>query len=97
MFIFSKRAPAGHPSGDLRCPRCGSGDTVRYGASGRHYCFRCRRLFYDVPEAPFDVVADEWTPALAALQSAGEIIMVRLPGGFYGVCLLAGAAAAPAR
>lgn len=88
MFIFSKRAPVGRPPGHLRCSRCGSDDTTPYGVSGRHYCFRCARLFQDAPAVPFDVVADQWTPGLRALQEAGEIVAVRLPGGFYGVYLL---------
>lgn len=57
-------------------------------ARGVYYCRRCGQLFRDAPEVPFDVVADRWTTDLGALQAAGEIVMVRLPGGFYGVCLL---------
>lgn len=88
MFTFSKRAPVDHPPGRLRCSWCGSGETTPHGSSGLQYCLRCYRFFRDAPEVPFDVVADEWTEPLRALQAAGEIIVVRLPGGFYGVCLL---------
>jgi hypothetical protein len=90
MFTFSKRTPAARPQGHLRCSSCGSDETAQYPASARHYCFRCSRFFHDASEVPFDVVADGWTPALGALQAAGEIIAVRLPGGFYGLCVLRG-------
>lgn len=36
----------------------------------------------------FDFVADTMSGDLAALQAAGEVIAVRLPAGFYGVCLI---------
>jgi ribosomal protein L37AE/L43A len=90
MISFSKRGDIRHPSSHLRCEWCGSNDTMPRGSSGTHYCRRCARLFRDAPEVPFDVVADQWTPALSALQAAGEIIAVHLPGGFYGICVLAG-------
>jgi hypothetical protein len=88
MFSFSKHQPVGDPPGHLRCSWCGSDDTTLRGSSGTHYCRRCSRLFLDAREIAFDVIADQWTPALSALQAAGEIIAVGLPGGFYGVCLL---------
>jgi hypothetical protein len=88
MFSFLKHKPVDLPPGHLCCPWCGSGDAVPRASSGTYYCPRCTRLFRDAPEVPFDVVADEWTPALSALQAAGDVIAVRLPGGFYGVCLL---------
>ena len=37
---------------------------------------------------PFDFVADGWTPDLAALQAAGEVIAVRLPNSFLGVSVI---------
>ncbi|HEV2356858.1 MAG TPA: hypothetical protein VGZ23_04495 [bacterium] len=43
---------------------------------------------FSAASAAINVVADEWTEALQTLQAAGEVIVVRLPGGFYGVCLL---------
>lgn len=90
MFAFSKRTTLIRQPGTLKCPRCGSDATAWYRASGRHYCFRCSRFFQDAAEVLFDVVADGWTPALGALQAAGEIVSVRLPSGFYGVCVLQG-------
>ncbi len=39
------------------------------------------------------MIAEEWTPFLAALQAAGELIAVPLGGGFYGVCLITGESA----
>jgi hypothetical protein len=62
---------------------------LRYAAAS-HYCRRCCRLFKEAPQVSFDVVADRWTAGLGALQAAGEVIVVRLPGGFYGVCVLTG-------
>ena len=81
--------PLDGPPRSPRCSWCGSSATLRY-AAGNHYCRRCRRLFQDAPEIPFDVVADRWTPGLEALQTAGDVITVRLPGGFHGVCVLTG-------
>jgi hypothetical protein len=95
MFLSSKRAPVGHPPGHLRCAWCGSDDTTPRGSSGTHYCHHCARLFRDAPEIPFDVIADQSTPALSALQAAGDVIAVRLPGGFYGVCVLPDADGCP--
>lgn len=74
-----------------RCPWCGSVYTsVSRSPSRRFYCHACFRAFTETPDAPYDVIADEWTPALAALQAAGELIAVPLGAGFYGICLLAG-------
>lgn len=74
-----------------RCPWCGSLYTsISRSPSRRYYCHACFRAFAETPEAPYDVIADEWTPALAALQASGELIAVRLGGGFYGICLLTG-------
>jgi hypothetical protein len=47
------------------------------------------RAFEDVPEAPFDLIVDEWSPALGDLQRNGDLIAVPLGAGFYGVCLIA--------
>jgi hypothetical protein len=90
MFSFSKRTTVVVPEGRLRCSSCGSDATAQYGASGRHYCYRCSRFFQDAPGVAFDLVADGWTPGLGALQAAGEVIAVPLRGGFYGVCVLQG-------
>lgn len=58
------------------------------GPRRRYYCHSCFRSFEPAQEVPYDVIADEWTPALAALQAAGELIAVRLGAGFYGICLI---------
>jgi hypothetical protein len=88
MFSFLKYQPDDPPPARLRCSWCGSDDTVPRGSSGTYYCPRCSRLFRDASEVPFDVIANQWTPALGVLQAAGDIVAVRLPCGFYGVCLL---------
>ncbi len=59
------------------------------GPRFRCYCYSCFRTFDNVPEVPFDAIADAWIPALAALQEAGDLIAVRLGEGFYGICLIA--------
>lgn len=93
MFGFSNRQPIGSPSQRPRCARCGSQAAVHYVGPGRYYCEPCLGRFQRAPNVPFDVVVDEWTTALGALQTAGELIAVRLPRGFYGVCLLPGVSA----
>ncbi len=91
LFVgVSRRKPLDHPRGLPRCPRCGSKETTRQSSSGLYYCHRCFRLFRDVPEVPFDFVTDGWTQGLGELQATGEVLVVRLPEGFCGVCLLGG-------
>jgi hypothetical protein len=41
-----------------------------------------------VPDAAYDFVADGWSEALGILQASGELIAVRLPHGFVGVCMI---------
>jgi len=72
-----------------RCAWCGSEVDLHRVGPRRYVCESCFRRFANVPEVPFDVVVDEWTEHLGALQGSGEIVVVRLPQGFYGVCLLA--------
>ncbi len=73
----------------VRCPWCGSKYTsMARGPQRRYYCHSCFRSFETPAEVAYDVIAEEWTPALAALQAAGELIAVRLGAGFYGICLL---------
>ena len=82
--------PRHSASGRPRCGRCGSAVDLHYVGPGRYLCESCLRRSQNVPEIPFDVIVDEWTVHLGALQAAGELIAVRLPHGFYGVCVLAG-------
>lgn len=73
----------------LRCPWCGSKYTsMARGPQRRYYCHSCFRSFEPAQEVPYDVIADGWTPELGALQAAGEVIIIRLSEGFYGVCLI---------
>lgn len=39
-------------------------------------------------EVPYDFVADGWSEALGKLQAEGELITIRLPHGFVGVCMI---------
>jgi hypothetical protein len=41
-----------------------------------------------VAEVSYDFVADGWSDALGKLQAGGELIAVRLPHGFVGVCMI---------
>jgi len=95
MLGFSNRQPTDSPapSRRRRCARCGSEVALHYVGPGRYYCESCLGRFRHAPDVPFDVVADEWTAELGALQIAGELIAVRLPMGFYGLCLLTGESA----
>jgi len=93
MFGFSNRQPSDPPSKRPRCARCGSEVALHYADPGNYYCESCLGRFRHAPHVPFDVVVDEWTAALGALQTTGELIAVRLPRGFYGLCLLAGESA----
>lgn len=70
------------------CPSCGSTSIPNTAASGGYFCYRCKRTFGEIELVPFDDVVDAWTPHLAALQAAGDAVIVRLPAGFYGVCLI---------
>lgn len=36
------------------------------------------------PEIPFDFYLDSWNPLAAQFQATGEVVLVRLPFGFYG-------------
>lgn len=72
----------------IRCPRCGSTHISQYRGD-EYCCYACWNRFQWVPEVPFDFVADQWSRDLAAAQAAGEVILVRLPKGFYGVCVIA--------
>ena len=36
------------------------------------------------PEIPFDFYLDGWNPLAAQSQATGDVILVRLPFGFYG-------------
>ncbi len=38
---------------------------------------------------PFDFCLDGWDPAAASLQATGDLILVRLPLGFYGGTVIA--------
>ncbi|MDR7402236.1 MAG: hypothetical protein QN155_08420 [Armatimonadota bacterium] len=81
--------PSIHRLPDLpRCPWCGSRYTSRARQPRIYYCHSCFRAFEEIPEVPYDFVADEWSPALGALQREGELILVLLGAGFYGVCLI---------
>lgn len=86
--LFS-RQPVRRPQTPPRCPWCGSALTARSRNPGTYYCHRCLRAFGDAPEVPFDFIFDQWAPELAALQATGDLIAVRLPEGFYGICILA--------
>ena len=93
MLGFWRREPGDVSPTRPRCARCGSAVAAHYVGPGHYYCESCFARLRYAPEVPFDVVADEWTSELGALQSAGELIAVRLPGGFYGVCVLTGESA----
>jgi len=71
-----------------RCPFCGSAFTSRSRRVEGYFCHSCWRRFAEAEEVAFDFVADGWTPELSALQAAGEVIVVALPKGFLGVCVL---------
>ncbi len=72
----------------LRCPWCGSGFTSRSRGREAWFCHSCWRVFREAAEVSYDFVADGWTDALGALQGSGDIITVRLPYGFIGVCMI---------
>jgi len=72
----------------VRCPHCGSAFTSRRQRGGGCFCHSCWRGFTEAGDLPFDFVADGWTPELAALQAAGEVIAVRLPNDFVGVSVI---------
>jgi len=93
MLGFLRREPSDPPPDRPRCVRCSSATAVHYVGPGRYYCEPCLGRFQRAPNVPFDVVVDEWTTQISALQTAGELITVRLPRGFYSVCLLAGESA----
>lgn len=71
-----------------RCPHCGSTFTSRSRRGEGFFCHSCWRGFTEAGSLPFDFVADGWTPELAALQAAGEVIAVGLPNEFLGVCVI---------
>jgi len=75
-------------SGPLRCPWCGSGFTSRNRGREAWFCHSCWRVFRELPEVGYDFVADGWSEALGILQASGELIAVRLPHGFVGVCMI---------
>ncbi len=78
----------------VRCPWCGSRYTsMARGPERCRYCHSCFRSFAVATEDGYDVIADAWSPAIAALQAAGELIAVHLGAGFYGICLLSGISA----
>src|SRR3972149_10204622 len=72
----------------LGCPWCGSGFTSRSRGREAWFCTSCRRVFREQPEVGYDFVADGWSEALGILQASGELITVRLPHGFVGVCMI---------
>lgn len=72
----------------VRCPWCGSGFTSRSRGREAWFCHSCWRVFRDVPDLGYDFIADGWSEALALLQASGELITVRLPHGFVGVCMI---------
>ena len=72
----------------LRCPWCGSGFTSRSRGREAWFCHSCWRVFREQPEVGYDFVADGWSEALGILQASGELITVRLPHGFVGVCMI---------
>jgi hypothetical protein len=72
----------------LRCPWCGSGFTSRSRGREAWFCHSCWRVFREVAEVGYDFVADGWSAALGKLQADGELIAVRLPHGFVGVCMI---------
>lgn len=72
----------------VRCPHCGSTFTSRSRRGQGYFCHSCWRGFTEAGGLPFDFVADGWTPELAALQAAGEVIAVRLPNSFLGVSVI---------
>lgn len=84
--LYSSQPVQRHPA--PRCPWCGSAFTARSRNPGTYYCHRCLRVFGDAPEVAFDFIVDEWTRELAALQATGDLIAVRFPLGFYGICIL---------
>lgn len=71
-----------------RCPHCGSTFTSRSRRAEGWFCHSCWHRFADAPAVPFDFVADGWTPELALLQAAGEVIAIALPKEFLGVCVI---------
>ena len=93
MMLGFPKEPRSSGSGRPRCARCGSAVDLHYVGPARYLCESCLRRPLNAPAVPFDVVVDGWTDHLGALQAAGELIAVRLPHGFYGVCLLAGESA----
>lgn len=72
----------------VRCPHCGSTFTSRSRRGQGYSCHSCWRSFTEAGGLPFDFVADGWTPELASLQAAGEVIAVRLPNSFLGVSVI---------
>ncbi|MBI4279149.1 MAG: hypothetical protein HY660_11900 [Armatimonadetes bacterium] len=83
--------------GGAPCPECGGRSTYRVKGSDLSYCYTCRKAYSEIPDAPYDLVLDEWDARLAGLQAAGDVVLVRLPKGFIGVCILSAATRAPAR
>lgn len=46
--------------------------------------FRKQLEDQEATAVPFDFYLDRWDPAAASLQAMGDLILVRLPLGFYG-------------
>jgi len=76
------------PRSRVACPTCGRRLTYKVKGTDLYYCCVCRSTFEDAPQVPYDLVLDAWDPALGVLQQTGDIIAVRLPEGFIGVCIL---------
>jgi len=71
-----------------RCPWCGSGFTSRSRGREAWFCHSCWRVFRESADLGYDFIADGWSDGVGALQAGGELIAVRLPHGFVGVCLI---------
>lgn len=70
------------------CPRCARRFTIKVEQYSYYYCRSCGGIFEEPVSLPFDAVVDCWTESLASLQRSGDIIVVPLPEGKLGVCLI---------
>lgn len=70
------------------CPRCARRFTIKVEQYGYYYCRSCGGIFEEPTSLPFDAVAEGWTESLVSLQRSGDIIVVSLPDGKLGICLV---------
>jgi len=64
-------------------------------AEGRTQVTEGQQRDDSAPEMPFDFYLDVWNPLAAQFQATGEVVLVRLPFGFYGGIVIGSAIPEP--